>query len=95
MNETERDIIMECLHNNLIKSFLWHRKLKYWVCIKSPNKNDLIKWQQAPPDIGRYLTHTALEKNILTKNDLNLFKKEKTKKYKKTIIKPKNFIPLF
>lgn len=95
MNETIQDIILKCKHNNVIKSFLWHRKLKFWVCIKSPNQKDTIKWQRAPSDVGVYLTHLALEKSILTKSDLNIIRKKESPKKNRTIAKPKNFIPLF
>ena len=93
MNEKKKDIVLQCKHNGFNKSFYWHYDLKYWVCIKSPSIRE--EWQRASSDIGRYLTYMALEKNILTKDDLNLFSKKDETKKKRIISKPKNFIPLF
>ena len=87
---------IEYCHEGVIKTFMWHNKLKYWVCTKSPIKRDPIAYQRAPQKISRDLTHFALKENILDKRSLNIFgftTKPKTKKILKT--KVKNFIPLF
>ena len=93
--EDIKDIKLDFKHKEVMKTFLWHPKLKYWVCVKSPNGRDSILWQQAPCEVNRSLTHFALENGILTKSDLNIFGMKKAKEKKQRVVKPKNFIPLF
>ncbi len=59
---------IEYCHEGVIKTFMWHNKLKYWVCIKSPIKRDPIAYQRAPQKISRDLTHFALKENIVDAN---------------------------
>jgi len=89
------DIKLKFEHKNVIKTFMWHKKLKYWVCIKSPNGRDSILWQEAPCEVNRSLTYLALEKGLLTKSDLNIYGAKEVKKKTQRTAKPKNFIPLF
>ena len=89
------DIKINYKHNGFLKTFMWHRKLKYWVCIKSPNGRDNILWQEAPCEVGKELTYLALEMEVLTKSDLNIYGVKKIAKKERKPSKPKNFIPLF
>ena len=36
------DIKLKFEHKNVIKTFMWHKKLKYWVCVKSPNGREIV-----------------------------------------------------
>ena len=88
------NIEIDYCHNGVIKTFMWHNKLKYWICKRSPIKRDPIAYQRAPQKISKELTYFALEKNILSKNSLNIFGYNKKLKAK-VISKSKSFIPLF